>query len=1211
MKSNLRKAVLICLAFLLSNIGTFAQDRLFVYRNNGIVDGFLYSEIQSISCSRFDTAGVYHSDYISQEILTNDSTCLIPLEEIDSISFHAPSIIYKEGVKKLDGIRKYVVSATNTSILLSPSIPTSLIPEVGTKIVTLQIDDLFPMGFAGEIIEVERRVDGCVNLLCTPVGLEDIFYSYYYSFNGDGEGNENYAKARRSPESPESPNDGKFVIPINDISSSYEFELGDETKIANFPVEVSGKLKASINCLVLTIQGYDMVVPDRGHVRHVSMEGDFTTEESFSIGVSKEKKQDFPFPIIGHFEAPTGIPFLSYYYEFGAFYRLSGSITAGVEFKQNWHLEYAYNSSENKQPAFKIVPKGSDKAEGPICLKGSAAAGVYGEIGIKPVAVDKIGKVAGRFEAGIEISAKGYDVNDLITAGYSTSLYDEIISDPFLNMHFYESLSVTAKVGPLKNTWEIFKGKLGAEFVLGSQVPSFSDVVCNRVGESDNVRVTSKIGLNCILPFKTGFALFDNANHKVSTTYYDKTYYKNNYTSFGVEIANARKDNKYKIYPVINILGYEMLCNPSVDVKGNFDVQTIETESVGKTSAVIAGYVEGEHTEHGMRYYSPTSHSWVLIKASGNAAGNYSASITGLTPKTEYRYSAYIVVEGVTYYGDILTFKTGYDEEPTITPKVITGNSSAITSTSAIIECGYQDIPEEAVCGYNIYAQTSSLIGGISENPIGRVEGSRTIPLNNLTPSTTYCYSAYVYYNGRYYDGVDRYFTTKTPESQADISNISATTATIHCTYENVPDGASRGFYFWNDELNYGYIENSDYLAKELEIGKTYYVQPSVRYGDLEYSSEVYSFTTLLPQAITGKVTDITSYSANCFASFENVPEGGTCYLCLRYTAEGDYTYVVMSPEKNVSQDWKDLTAGHKYDYWAVIVYDGKEYAGEELSFSTKDIPVELSNFSVTKAEWKRKGFEYNGNSYAFKFNTSITAKLTDASNIEDWGDAYVDPDGGHTHISLADKGNYYIDTRYAYCRNEPEASVILYGYVKYRNNENRIYNEGWEFPLIYDEEPSITYQSAEILSVDGEPQYDGDGVYLFTWYTTKFKYVIKITGGYWIDNIQPMVYDNGSWSYNGGKAHVPGDGLYSATTNMNYDDTSNMNWSTGYNITLTNGSTMYSSNTLQFGGTPESPTISVGGSASRAAKSRKSIKQTEGKLNVPTFGELIIEEIK
>ena len=331
---------------------------------------------------------------------------------------------------------------------------------------------------------------------------------------------------------------------------------------------------------------------------------------------------------------------------------------------------------------------------------------------------------------------------------------------------------------------------------------------------------------------------------------------------------------------------------------------------------------------------------------------------------------------------------------------------------------------------------------------------------------------------------------------------------------------------------------------------------------------------------------------------------------------QGSFEGLLDKREENgrgglIEYSFDHLDAETEYEYFTYYrdKTNGISVCAPSKYFTTKSVPVELTDFNVTKAEWKRSGYEYNGKTYTFKYNCSVTATLTDATNVKDWGYCYVDPNGDYVLISLKDKGTSYTDDRYAYCRNEPEASVILYGYVWYNGEDNPQYAEGWEYPLVYNEEPSITYQSAEILDVSGEPQYDGDGSYLFTWYTARFKYVIKITGGYWIDNIQPMVYDNGSWSYNGGKARVPGDGLYSVTTSMYYDNTSNMNWSTGYNITLNDGTTMYSSNTLQIGGTPESPTISVGGSASRAAISRKRIKQTEGKHNIPTFGELIIEE--
>lgn len=159
--------------------------------------------------------------------------------------------------------------------------------------------------------------------------------------------------------------------------------------------------------------------------------------------------------------------------------------------------------------------------------------------------------------------------------------------------------------------------------------------------------------------------------------------------------------------------------------------------------------------------------------------------------------------------------------------------------------------------------------------------------------------------------------------------------------------------------------------------------------------------------------------------------------------------------------------------------------------------------------------------------------------------------------------------------------------------------------------EASITFQSAEILEVSSEPKYNGDGEYLFTWYTTKFKYVIKIDGADMIDYIQPIIFDNGTWTYNGGKSRVPGNGMYSVTTSMNYDNDANMNWATGYLITLKDGTTTYSTNILQFGGTPEYPTVTVGGSSPKMSKSKKVKKSSTSTGSIPTINNVEFEKLR
>lgn len=180
----------------------------------------------------------------------------------------------------------------------------------------------------------------------------------------------------------------------------------------------------------------------------------------------------------------------------------------------------------------------------------------------------------------------------------------------------------------------------------------------------------------------------------------------------------------------------------------------------------------------------------------------------------------------------------------------------------------------------------------------------------------------------------------------------------------------------------------------------------------------------------------------------------------------------------------------------------------------------------------------------------------------------------------------------------------IVYPLVKYMGME--LIAE----PFAKINEAEILFKQAEIVSVDSEPKYNSDGEYLFTWYTTKFKYVIQISGADLIDYIQPIIYDNGTWTYNGGKTAVPGNGLFSVTTTMSYDNDANMNWETGYCLTLKDGSTIFSINTLQFGGTPASPTISVGESTKDVEKPSRSTRLVEKQLKVAESGEFFIEKI-
>jgi len=69
-------------------------------------------------------------------------------------------------------------------------------------------------------------------------------------------------------------------------------------------------------------------------------------------------------------------------------------------------------------------------------------------------------------------------------------------------------------------------------------------------------------------------------------------------------------------------------------------------------------------------------------------------------------------------------------------------------------------------------------------------------------------------------------------------------------------------------------------------------------------------------------------------------------------------------------------------------------------------------------------------------------------NDLEDWGYVYEEPNGKITHISTSGAGSK--DTRYAYYRNTAHSKVCLYGYVKYKGDEQYYYEEPQNYELVH-----------------------------------------------------------------------------------------------------------------------------------------------------------------
>ena len=207
-------------------------------------------------------------------------------------------------------------------------------------------------------------------------------------------------------------------------------------------------------------------------------------------------------------------------------------------------------------------------------MKGSVRGGFYGELGIKPWAIDKnlLGKVSGRLEIGVEAEMeRGIDLGGLENSDRNTALYDYIdnaadLLRPTLTISPYASVSWIVKIGPWDTHGDIRKVKIGSPFYQGGFFPHFSNTGYERT--NNGIKFTGDLSRTCPFPWQIGFSVFDKNDNHVKTEFFGRTY-DNPYAfdTYDVTIGGLDDDSEYKVYPAINVFNHDVLASPYVTVR--------------------------------------------------------------------------------------------------------------------------------------------------------------------------------------------------------------------------------------------------------------------------------------------------------------------------------------------------------------------------------------------------------------------------------------------------------------------------------------------------------------------------------------------------------------------------------------------------------------------------------------------------------------------
>ena len=169
-------------AVTLSAVAQNVGEAFYVYRNDGKVNVFMRNQIEKMEYSNEDENGNAYDEIVTQLVFTPDSVYYIPIASIDSVGFVTPENKYRPEVRQIEGeLRSYVISQDEHTILFSSGIPVNIMPKIGDKLVTLEMSDVFPIGFAGEVTSVTTKSNG-VEVVCAPVALEDVGESLLWRF---------------------------------------------------------------------------------------------------------------------------------------------------------------------------------------------------------------------------------------------------------------------------------------------------------------------------------------------------------------------------------------------------------------------------------------------------------------------------------------------------------------------------------------------------------------------------------------------------------------------------------------------------------------------------------------------------------------------------------------------------------------------------------------------------------------------------------------------------------------------------------------------------------------------------------------------------------------------------------------------------------------------------------------------------------------------
>lgn len=670
--------VIICSCMLMACFVSKAQNAYYFHFHDKGIQVFYTDMVDSMTVSKVDLEGIEHDDFVTQQVWMNDTVFNYALADIDSVSFVTPSTIYQPGVVKLeDGLENYVVSQDSLTIIFRTDTPSDLLPRKKDKLVYLRQTDLFPAGFAGEVVEVVKENSG-YKVDCTLASLSDIFVRYYSTSNDNVQTraiNPIYGHGEAIWEAKD------LTYPLTDELLPFISEESDDDDAFSVDNDASISLSPKVS-----LRGTLIVTPEEGTYVCVSSNGTFDVTSNFSLNGSLKVDKVWRFTGKKRWQACIpNCPLLVAFVDPGVF--VDASLDASVDATVNQKVSSAFllnmstkrrENLRNQPLTFKIQETNFDVGGS---VKGELNAGVYTEIGI---AVNDIGfckndiaKLYARGEVGIHVGGDLEVNSKFLKEGIKNTEAYETLRNSGIWSNFYWGAAIGYQLDlPIINLnfgqeieWE---GHIGEPLFDKCLAPTITSPNAYREhGDFSTITAKADVEGDCLMPVEVGFGAFDTNGNKLVTKYYGKKFANENssFSDYSVALEKMSTVKDYELSPVIKLFGHELKAYPSVDVEKTLTLSTYEATDVTESSAKISGGLIGydkntENPKVGLVYGTKDAfmqgHATYVScgTVNGSPSRVFEQTLSGLKDETEYLYVAKAELDGEIVYADTLSFTT-------------------------------------------------------------------------------------------------------------------------------------------------------------------------------------------------------------------------------------------------------------------------------------------------------------------------------------------------------------------------------------------------------------------------------------------------------------------------------------------------------------------------------------------------------------------------